>query len=262
MRDIISTLIKEVKIDCIAIGSAGRINITDGSVFYSSDNLPGWTGTPIKSILEEEFNILTVVENDCKVAGLGEEWQGSAKGLDSYVALILGTGVGASVKLEGNLVHGAHYSAGELGHMTLYPNGRQCNCGLKGCLEQYCSGPSLVKRFNERSATQIESGYDFFDLVRSKNQTAVTLLDEFVDDIHTSIIPLCNIYDPEKVIIGGGLIDTKEIWWEKLMLKIESSPLNSLFTPVVVAATLGNKAGIYGAAYLGFNSISVIENID
>lgn len=129
-------------------------------------------------------------------------------------------------------------------------------------LDVIANGPSLVKRFNERSATQIESGYDFFDLVRSKNQTAVTLLDEFVDDIHNSIISLCNIYDPEKVIIGGGLIDTKEIWWEKLMLKIESSPLNSLFAPVVVAATLGNKVGIYGAAYLGFNSISVIENID
>lgn len=139
--------------------------------------------------------------------------------------------------------------------MTLYPNGRQCNCGLKGCLEQYCSGPSLVKRFNERSTTQIESGYDFFDLVRNDNEIAAALLDEFVDDLHTSIISLYNIYDPEKVIIGGGLIDTKDFWWDKLMLKIESSPLNSLFTPKVVAATLGNKAGIYGAAFLGFNSI-------
>lgn len=256
LKETIRQLLEYNDVSCISIGSAGRINVEVGSVFYASDNIPGWTNTEIKKIIEQEFKIHTIVENDCKVAGLGEEWQGSARGLDSYVCLVLGTGVGASVKVRGNLIHGSHWSAGELGHMTLYPNGRQCNCGLKGCLEQYCSGPSLVKRFNENRLDRIATGYDFFERVRNKDFDANKILDDFIDDLHTSVISLFNIYDPEKIIIGGGLVDTKDLWWDRFIALVEKSPINSLFKPVVEIATLGNKAGIYGAAYLGFQYIN------
>lgn len=253
---VIDELLTIKKVDCISVGSAGRINIYTGEVFYASDNIPGWTNTKIKEIIEERYNIYCVVENDCKVAGYGEEWQGSARGLDNYVCLVLGTGVGGAVKCEGKMIHGSHFSAGELGHMILHPNGRDCNCGLKGCVEQYCSGTALVKIFNDISDIKINTGYEFFNLIDDKNEIAIKVLDGFVDDLSSIIITLYNCYDPEKVIIGGGLCDTRKYWWDKLETKLNQSAIAKLFKPIIVPAELGNKAGIYGAAYLGFLHIN------
>lgn len=251
----ISKLIEDQDVACIAIGSAGRIDVEKGQVFYASDNIPGWTNTPIKTLIENQFNIKTVVENDCRVTGLGEEWIGSLKGVSSYICLALGTGVGAAIKVEGKMLHGSHHSAGELGHMTIHPNGRQCNCGLKGCLEQYCSGTALVKIYNEKYGKHIATGYEFFDLIKVKDEQAQTILDGFVDDLANTIVSLYNIYDPEVVVIGGGLIDTRKYWWNDLLKKLEQSPINQLFKPLVAPANLGSKAALYGAAYLGFKQL-------
>lgn len=253
--NVIDELVSKYAVDCISVGSAGRININDGSVFFASDNIPGWTGVKIKEILEERYHILTVVENDCKVAGYGEEWNGAAQGLDNYICITLGTGVGAAVKAEGKMIHGSHYSAGELGHIILHPNGRQCNCGLKGCVEQYCSGTALTKIYNEKSDSKIETGYDYFERVKAKEPLALEVLADFVDDLFNVILTLTNSYDPDRIIIGGGLIDTREYWWDQLMEKIAASPISKLFQVDVVPAALGNKAGIYGAAYLGFKTL-------
>ncbi len=252
--NVIDELVSKYEVDCISVGSAGRININDGSVFFASDNIPGWTGVKIKEILEERYHILTVVENDCKVAGYGEEWNGAAQGLDNYICITLGTGVGAAVKAEGKMIHGSHYSAGELGHIILHPNGRQCNCGLKGCVEQYCSGTALTKIYNEKSDSKIETGYDYFERVKAKEPLALEVLADFVDDLFNVILTLTNSYDPDRIIIGGGLIDTREYWWDQLMEKIAASPISKLFQVDVVPAALGSKAGIYGAAYLGFKT--------
>ena len=252
---IIDELSQLEKIDCISIGSAGRVNTDDGTIFYSSDNIPNWTGVKLKEIVENKYNILTVVENDCKVTGLGEEWKGAALGTKSYVCIALGTGIGAAVKYDEVLLHGAHWSAAELGHMLLYPKGRQCNCGLKGCFEQYCSGPSLVKRYNDLTEVKIRNGYEFFDLVKNKDSNALLVLNEFTEDLSMAIISILNIYDPEVVILGGGLIDTKEYWWNQMMEIIKRSSISRLFVPRIEPALLGSSAAIYGAAYLGFNTI-------
>ena len=253
LYEVIDELLTVTKIDAIGIGSAGRVNFDDGSIFYASDNIPGWTGVKLKELIENRYGILTVVENDCRVAGYGEEWKGNAINCDNYVSLILGTGVGAAVKSEGNMLHGSHWSAGELGHVILYPDGRQCNCGLKGCVEQYCSGTALVKIYNESAKEKIETGYDFFELVEKKDELALKVLDNFVNDLYNTCLMICNFVDPDKIIIGGGISDTREYWWDKLQKKIEESPLSNLYKPVVLPASLGNKAGIYGAAYLAFN---------
>ena len=259
LYSVIDELLKIEKADCISVGSAGRIDIKTGEVFYASDNIPGWTGVKIKELLEERYHLPTVVENDCKVAGYGEEWNGSAQGLENYVCIALGTGVGAAIKTEGKMIHGAHWSAGELGHIILHPGGRQCNCGLQGCVEQYCSGTALVKIYNDLAENRIETGYQFFELVQKKEQLALQVLDGFVNDLYDLCMTICNSYDPEAIIIGGGLVDTREYWWDKLLAKVEASPLAALYQPRIIPASLKNKAGIYGAAYLGFMTIGAIE---
>lgn len=255
IEDIINELCNEYSVDAIGIGSAGRINIDQGTVHFASDNIPGWTGVRIKEVIENKFKIPTFVENDCKVTGLGEEWNGAAKGVHSYVCVALGTGVGAAVKIDGNMLHGKDYSAGELGHMILYPNGRQCNCGLCGCVEQYLSGPSLVKSYNALSKCHVKTGYEFFELIQSNNKIAKLVLTQFVDDLVVFCQSIYNIYDPQMIIIGGGLVDTKQYWWDEFQNKIEHSPLSKILRINVVEAQLGSKAALYGAAYLALQNI-------
>ena len=253
---IIEELSSLENIDCIAVASAGRINTIDGSVFYASDNIPGWNRVKIKSILEGKYKLPVFVENDCKAAGLGEEWQGSAKGRTSYLMIVIGTGIGAAVKADGTLLHGAHWSAGEIGHMTLYPNGRKCNCGMKGCFEQYCSGPALVHRYNELTENNyIHSGYELFERFEKGDKVSKRVVDEFTTDMSVAVSSLCNIYDPEITIIGGGLSEASRYWWSDFAEKVNSSGIRNQFNPAITTAKLGNKAGIYGAAYLGFQSI-------
>lgn len=252
---IIEELMDQEPADCIGIGSAGRINIDEGSVFYASNNIPGWTGVKIKEILKEKYPCPIVVENDCKAAGYGELWQGAAKGCKSFVSISLGTGVGAAIYDNGRMLHGAHWSAGELGHVILHPNGRQCNCGLKGCIEQYCSGPALVKLYNEKSNKAINTGYQFFELVKNGDDIALGVLNEFVNDLYNVLLIVFNMFDPEKIIVGGGLIETRLYWWDSLQTKLKESALSQLFQLKVVPAALNNKAAMYGAAYLAFSEL-------
>lgn len=254
--NIVEYFLENHTVEVISIASAGRINKDKGEVFYSSDNLPGWKGMKLKEYLTEKYNKKIIVDNDCNVTGLGEEWKGAAKDAKSYVLLALGTGVGAAVKVNGHLLYGSHWSGGELGHMTLFPNGRECNCGLRGCLEQYCSGPSLVKSYNKISpSTSIKTGYEFFELVSKKDIFALQVLDEFAKNLSTAIVSLSNIYDPEVFIIGGGLIDTKDYWWDLMIKYIRESGINNILDPIVVPALLGSDAAYYGAAYMGLSLI-------
>ena len=255
ISSIIEQLLKvEKKISAIGIGAAGSIDTETGKVFFASDNLPGWMGQDIKQPIEAQFNIPTFVDNDCNVAGLGEQWLGSARKAPSYVSLSLGTGVGAAVFVNGQLLHGAHHSGAELGHMIIHPNGRPCNCGLKGCLEQYCSGPSLVKAYQQISQKELADGYAFFEQVKQGDLFAKHVLEEFVNNLATACLSLFNIYDPELIVLSGGLIDTRDLWWSDFMDIISKSKLNDLFKLVVYPAQLGSKAALYGAAYLAFQN--------
>jgi glucokinase len=253
LYSIIENLLHTCKVDALAVASAGRINMTDGSVFYASDNIPGWTGMPIRRRLEDRYHLPVFVENDCKAAGYGEEWRGNAKGHDSYVLIALGTGVGAAVKINGKMLHGAHWSAGELGHMILHPGGRQCNCGLKGCVEQYCSGPALVRRYNELVTDHpAADGYELFSRLKEGDSLAAQVIEEFTADLAAMIVSLSNIYDPEIFILGGGLADTSDAWWSQLLNRIRESGILNQFEPEIIAAALGNEAAVYGMAYYAF----------
>lgn len=257
---IVDKLKSSEDIEAIGVGCAGRINMNNGEVYFGTDNIPDWTGVNLKLLLMNRFNLPVFIDNDVNVAGPGEEWLGVAKGYDSYVTIALGTGIGASIKVNGSLLRGEHWSAGELGHMILHPHGRPCNCGLHGCLEQYCSGPALVKRYNCLNKThQVNDGYELFQQIKKENPIAEQVLQEFIDDLSIALCSIVNMYDPEIIVIGGGLIDTKEYWWNELMEKINESKLANIFSPKIVSAKLGNLAGLYGAAYLTFEYIETLS---
>jgi len=244
---LIDDLIAEAgKVDAIGVGSAGKIDCEKGIVVYATDNLPGWMGLALKDVLEDRYKVEVAVDNDVNAAVLGEMWLGAGRSYRNIMMMTIGTGVGGAIVIDGKLIRGSHWSAGEIGHMILIPRGRQCNCGRQGCLEQYVSGTALYKRYNEISnSLKIKNAKQLFELYKHGDEIARKVIDDFVELLSISIMSIRNILDPEVFIIGGGIIESKELWWDKFKALMGDN-VN------IVSAGLGNKATMFGAAKLPF----------
>jgi glucokinase len=238
-------------IEGIGVGSAGRINYNTGVVDYATDNLPGWSQFKLKEALEQKYNIPVIADNDVNAAAIGEKWVGAARNYKNFVMLTLGTGVGGAIVLNGDIIRGSHWGAGEIGHMILYPDGRQCNCGHKGCLEQYVSGSAISKRYNHLAGFErVRNAKEVFELLKKENDSyAKAVASEFINSLSMAIVSLKNIIDPELFIIGGGLINSRELWWDELIRLLGNDVK-------IVSAVLGNKAAIFGAARLILDIVS------
>jgi len=237
----------DTDIEGIGIGSAGRINFNTGEVIYATDNLPGWTGINLKEIISQKYKTKTIVENDVNAAIVGENWLGSAKSFKDVLMITLGTGVGGAIILDGKLIRGSHFSAAEIGHTILYPDGKRCNCGQNGCVEQYISGTAIYKRYNEIAGSNlVNSAKDVFDLCMKNDKMSKLVVDEFVKSLSLLIFNIRNFIDPEIIILGGGVTNSKDLWWEYLKSQIKCD-LN------ISIAGLNNFSTVYGAAKLILN---------
>lgn len=253
LNQVIETLLaKDQDVKAIGIGSAGRIDYLNGVVHYATDNLPGWSGFHLQEYVEKTYHLPTVIENDANAALIGEKWQGIGKGYKDIIMITLGTGVGGASIINDQLYQGSHFSATEYGHVILYPNGYSCNCGQSGCVEQYISGTALVKRV-KKAGILINHGKELFDHIKGGNEKAKEVLNEYVNDLAMTIHNINLSYDPQLVIIGGGVVNSKDEWWHLLQEKIS---LNLQIQADVKPAILGNKAGLYGASKLAINRLT------
>lgn len=292
IEEIISNLIGSLdeedrtKLVGVGIGVPGCIDPYAGKVLEVSGNIAHWTGAEIKKTLENTYPDLPVfVENDANAAALGELWQGSGQKFDSFVMLTLGTGVGSAyLSKDQGLLRGSHFQGGEFGHSILYPHGRQCNCGQKGCVDKYISGRSIEDHYAELTGQRL-SGAEIFALLKNKedgrsgvgsqdprpalhqateSKSAGRLissstpaedivLERFCQDLALALVSVKNIFDPEAIIIGGGLIQAKEVWWDKA-LEYFHAYVNDGNKTVFQPASQLNNAGLLGAAYLVFHS--------
>lgn len=233
-------------IEAIGIGTPGFVDRKEGKVIFSSENLPGWSGTEVKKKLENKFHIPVKVENDANVAALAEVKHGAAKGHGNALMLTLGTGVGGGVIVDGKILYGPNGAVGEFGHTILYPDGLQCNCGRKGCQEQYVSGHSLERRIRE--ANMELTPWELM-LAKEHNQTAKAIVDDFTYDLALSISSLQAAFDMEILILGGGVSHSAEYWLDDLNKHLKKL----LFHPLKVeVAKLKNDAGMIGAGELIF----------
>lgn len=237
----------DIDIEGIGIGSAGRIDFNTGKVIYATDNLPGWTGINLREIISQKYRTKTIVENDVNAAIVGENWLGSAKNYRDILMIALGTGVGGAIILDGKLIRGSHFSAAEIGHTILYPDGKRCNCGQNGCVEQYISGTAIYKRYNEIAGYNLtNSAKDVFDLYMKNDKISELVVDEFVKSLSLLIFNIRNFIDPEIIILGGGVTNSKDLWWEYLKSQIKCD-LN------ISIAGLNDFSTVYGAAKLILN---------
>lgn len=242
--EVIDNLITGENLEGIGIGSAGRIDYEKGEVVYATDNLPGWTGTRLKEMLEDKYGLKVAIDNDVNTTVLGEMWLGAGRGFGYILMMTIGTGIGGAIFTDGKLLRGSNWSAGEIGHMILYPDGRPCNCGQNGCLEQYISGTALYKQYNELSENlKIKNAKQVFELYKQKNRIAVKVINSFLKSLSIAIVSIKNILNPEVFIIGGGVIESKELWWDDLKVLL-GSDIN------ILSAGLDSKAAMFGAAKL------------
>jgi glucokinase len=258
------------KLKGIGMGAPGPVDMTNG-IIYEAVNL-GWEkNTPLKDLLEVETGLPCVIDNDANCAALGEMWKGAGNGAKDIVAVTLGTGVGGGVITNGDIVHGSRGAAGEIGHITVMPeDGFQCNCGKTGCLETVASATGVVRlalKALEESEEQsvLRSGLEangsisakeIFDAAREGDILAVSIVDQLSFYLGLAIANLGNALNPDKFVLGGGVSKAGEVLLD---------PVNKYFIsfafPTVAAstsisiATLGNDAGVIGAAWLVKNKL-------
>ncbi|MBN3523308.1 ROK family protein [Paenibacillus apiarius] len=245
VKDVIRQLLEQhPDSEGIGIGTAGRVNASTGEIVYATDNLPGWQGSNLKEEIESVFHRRVSVDNDANTALIGECWLGAGAGCCDVTMLTLGTGVGGANRIGGKIVRGAQWNGGEWGHVILVPNGRPCNCGQRGCIEQYISGTAFVQAAAEAASIHFPSGVEVLEAYEKGNPAVAAVLNQFIDDLTVVIHNIHLGINPQAILIGGGMVDSKSIWWGLLEERVKRQRLHIS----IRAAELGNQAGSIGAA--------------
>lgn len=242
----------------IGIGVPGAVN-AEGTLTGRSANI-GWEPFNIPKALSAYINVPVKAANDANAAAFGELWRGSGMGCDNMVAVTLGTGVGGGIVANGMLLDGFVGAGGEIGHVHLEDNEtEECGCGNKGCMEQYASATGIVRLARRRLAEDDKpsilregelSAKTVFDAVKAGDEVAIEVAKRFGAYLGKGLAAVANVVNPEVFVIGGGVSKAGEI----LLTFVEPEFQKYVFPPCrgtrFVLASLGNDAGIYGAAGL------------
>lgn len=237
----------------IGIGSAGRINVLEGKVEFATSNLPGWQGLRLKNIVEERTGLPVTVDNDVHMAAQGERWKGAAENLTTFVMLTIGTGVGGAFVHRGELVRGACWSAAEWGHVVLVPGGDVCNCGLRGCLEQYLSGPALIRRARRETGREYRHGKEVFDDFCRGDPRVQEVIEGYLEDLKVALHNIQHAYDPEAIVLGGGV--SESLRHPEVKRRLDQQCGKSPVPIRLIWAELGNRAGVVGSAKCAWECI-------
>lgn len=249
----------------IGVGTPGTANPHTGVVGLAA-NL-GFRNTPLGSMITNKISKPVFVDNDANAAAYGELLNGAAKGLNSVIMITLGTGVGGGIIIDGKIYSGFNCKGAELGHMGMVYNGVPCTCGRRGCIESYCSVSALIRMTREsmqlhasskmwelaENSLDKVSGRIAFDAMREGDTYAAEVVQQYEQYIAYAVSGLINLFQPEAVVIGGGI--SKE--GETLLEPIRKWTYEQCFNheenncTQILQAKLGNDAGILGAALLG-----------
>lgn len=247
----------------VGIGAPGIANSQEGIVEYSC-NLD-FHNTPLAQMVESRLHKPVYLENDANAAALGEFVAGSGRGSDSLVAITLGTGVGGGVVFNRRLLTGFNFAGAEIGHFVMVQDGELCGCGRKGCFEAYCSASALIRQtqqamerhpdslmWQEAGTLDAVSGRTAFDAMRREDSVAKQVVDQYIRYLACGLTSIINIFQPEVLCIGGGICNEGETLLAPVreIFDREDYARNSKRRTKILRATLGNDAGIIGAALL------------
>lgn len=253
-------------IESIGIGVPGAVNPKTGVIEYSANLF--FHNWEVVEMMEERFNKKVAIENDANAAALGEYLAGSAKGAKNAVAITLGTGVGGGIIVDGKIYSGSNFAGAELGHMVIVKDGKECACGRRGCWEAYASATGLISLTKQKILSEkLEysymlklcdgdinkvSGRTAFDGMRDGDTTARAVVEEYISYLACGLVNIINIFQPDILCIGGGISNEGEALLRPLrnIIERERYTKHNDKQTVICKCTLGNDAGIIGAAYL------------
>ena len=248
----------------VGVGSPGVVDGENGKIVFSG-NL-AWKNVPLGGLLSNRLNMPVYITNDANAAALGESYCGGGKNYGSMIFITLGTGVGGGIVLGGELFEGYRSAGAEVGHSILKLGGEKCTCGRRGCFEAYASATALIRQARRAMKKDAESllwklcggddtkvdGKLVFDAVHGGDNTAIKVLNKYVEYLAAGLVDLANIFRPEIILLGGGISEAGET----LLKPLREVFYRDLFggndhAPVLLGlATLGNDAGLCGAARL------------
>ncbi len=250
----------------VGISFGGPVDFTKQKIL-KSQHVHGWDNLNLPKLFLKEFSLPCLIDNDANLAALGEKTFGAGKKVDSLLYLTISTGIGAGVIIDGKIWHGSHSLAGEIGHNIIDRTGPVCSCGKKGCLEALASGTALAKntisflKKNPQAKTKIKSlvsgsldnitAITIYQAARQNDQFALKIVDEAIANLALGISNAVNIFDPQMIIIGGGITNEGEMFFEPLKKYVSQfSMFKQSFTVPIVPAKLGDDAGLKGALAL------------
>ncbi|MFO7153486.1 MAG: ROK family glucokinase [Caldicoprobacter oshimai] len=255
--------LKDVK--SIGIGSPGTPNSEEGILVYAN-NLK-FRNVPMRAEMQKYVDLPVYLDNDANVAALAESVAGACKGAKHSVTITLGTGVGTGVVIDGKVYSGFNNAAAEMGHMVIVVDGEQCTCGRKGCWEAYASATALIRQTKKAAVANPDSLINKlvdgdlskinakvpFDAARQGDRVGLQIVEEYMKYLAEGLANVINIFQPEIIAIGGGISKEGEYLLAPLRKLVSERiyTLEGVPQTRIVAAQLGNDAGIVGAAMLG-----------
>lgn len=256
----------------VGLGAPGIISIKKG-VIALSPNLPDWIDVPLRDIVGEGIGLPVILENDANAWAFGERWIGAGRNLQDFILITLGTGVGGGIIHKGEILHGANGMAGEIGHMTVNPDGHGCGCGNNGCLEVYASARGIV----DRTIEAIEAGREsklkeltegnlyritsemLYEVAKEGDSLARDIMREMGRYLGIGIANLINIFNPEAIIIGGGLKEAWDLFIEPAKKEIEKRAFNIPAESAKIIQSTLNDGGLLGAAGIALRVMNEVE---
>ena len=261
--------IEKEKIKGIGMGISGLIDHQRGVSLYCP-NIEGWENVPVKRLVEEEFAVDTSVEDSSRAMALAEHWSGVARGIDNFIFVNVGVGIGCAIFIHGKLYRGTGGIAGEFGHITIDEAGPRCNCGNCGCLETLASGPAISRRARQAIKEGVVSLIEklaegklenitpeiVVEATKRGDKLAFNIMEKTGEYLGIGIADMINIFNPELIVIGAGVSQAGDILLEPLKraVKARALQLSSSMTNIKVSQ-LGDNAGALGAAIMVLKDI-------
>lgn len=244
--------LKTFKLSAIGMGIPGII-FFDKGIVVRSPNFPDWIDFNLRERLSKDLDVPFYIDNDANLAAVGEGWIGAGMDFNNFCMLTLGTGVGGGIIFNKNIWRGEYGMAGELGHITIYPDGHPCNCGNRGCLEQYASATGIVRMAMERSEIQNPKSEitadKIYQLAKNGDRYSLEIFQKMGRILGIGIADLVNILNIELFVLGGGVADSWDFFVPSAVDEVRKRTYRITGERVkVVKAELGDDAGIFGAA--------------
>jgi glucokinase len=236
----------------IGAGVPGNLDMAQGVVVLWN-NVPSFNGCAMRQELSDRLGTPVFVENDANAAALGEHWMGAGRGVDDLVLLTMGTGIGGGVISGGRILHGRNGMAGELGHITVVPNGNPCGCGNRGCVEKHASATAIAAMARLAGLGPDLSAKDVADLAAQGDATACAIYRNAGETLGIALAALINIFNFPLYLIGGGMSAGWDAFAPAMLAEVERRSLTFRLTKAttrIERAALGGDAGLYGAASL------------